>query len=224
MKSLKAVSRLRDVDSADQALRIHALSWSFFGAVFGSLVGLLTAGLTGSTPWLAATVGALAGGGLVYVFTTVLPELLGRAVGAIVWPSGRGNPPRSDHSLGDARRLQGEFYDAMAAYREEAEARPNDPAPRLRAARLLRDEMGRYQEAAHWFRQALAVSSSLEGRYSVLREMVEMAVQRWREPWRVLPDLARFAEEQEGTAPGTWAHDEGASIKASIPADRWRSD
>jgi hypothetical protein len=111
--------------------------------------------------------------------------------------------------------------EAISAYREEAEARPNDPVPRLRAARLLRDEVGRYREAARWFRQALAACSSLEGKHSVLREFVEMAVTRWREPWRVLPDLARFAEEHEGTGPGTWARDEAASIKAGIPADRW---
>jgi hypothetical protein len=109
----------------------------------------------------------------------------------------------------------------MAAYREEAEARPNDPVPRLRAARLLRDEMGRYEEAAHWFRQALAASASLEGEHSVLREFVEMAVTRWNEPRRVLPDLARFAEEYEGTAPGTWARNHAASIKAGVSADRW---
>jgi len=213
---------LRDVDSAGQALRLQVLGWCVVGTVFGSVVGGLLARLMDWTPFLAVTVGALSGGALLYLSATVFPEFLGRAVGSIVWPSGRTTPRGSDHSLGDARRLRGEFDDAIAAYRKEAEARPNDPAPRLRAARLLRDDMGRHAEAAFWFRQALAAHSSLEGRHSVLREFVEMAVARWHEPHRVLPDLARFAEEHEGTAPGTWARNEAASIKPSDPVDDGR--
>ena len=117
MKSLKAVRRLRDVDSAEQAFRFRALSWSLVGVVFGCVVGLLSVRLTGSTPLLAAPVGALCGGGLVYFSATVIPGLVGRAVGSILWPSGRTTPRGSDHSLGDTRRLRGAFDDAIAAYR-----------------------------------------------------------------------------------------------------------
>jgi len=219
MKSRDATKRARDVDSVEQTYRFQALSWSLIGVVLGTLAGLLTARLANWGPFLPGTVGALVGGGLVYLFATVVPGLLGRAVGSIVWPSGRSTPRGSDHSLGDALKLRGDFDAAIAAYREEAEARPHDSAPRLRAARLLRDELDRYEEAAFWFRQGLAASYSLDGKHAVLRELVEMAETQWREPYRVLPDLARFAEEHGGTYPGRWARDELASIKASFLVD-----
>ncbi len=112
---------------------------------------------------------------------------------------------------------QGDYRNAATLYRDYIKANPTDGEACLRLARLLRDHLGRYDEAAHWFRAARqSGKQSSRGELLITRELIEMALAQQRDPPRAAPELARLVERFPGTPEARWAREELAEIRKRI--------
>ena len=85
-------------------------------------------------------------------------------------------------------------------------------------ARLYRDRLQQYEDAARQFKQVLQLPelpATTDG--AVARELVELLTHRLHSPNRALPILARLAAQQPDTAAGKWAKSELAELKTQMP-------
>lgn len=181
--------------------------WSLAGGVLGFLAG-----------WMLghAFLGAVAGWVVCFLFVRVVVGAAGAAAGQLHQPSG-GTPHQPGHSRAEALAARGHFREAVRLLARAVEDDPDPPAPYLRAARILRDELGEPEEAAAWFRRALRDAALPPGpARSIRRELVELYVHRMKEPRRAAPELARMSEELAGTEEGAWAARELEEIKARM--------
>jgi tetratricopeptide (TPR) repeat protein len=209
--------RLRDVNTAGNFQVLKVLSWSVLGGVVGGLLGVY--GLV-QEEWGLGTTALLAAFGWIvsFLFPLLVSGATGRAARVLSTPSGRTTPRKRDHSFAESLVARGLYDDGIRAFEAAIAEDPHDPTPFLKIARVYRDRLGRYEDAARWFKRALTVSSMTPGPARLARrELVELYVSKMRDPSRAAPLLARTADEHAGTEEGDWAAETLSRIRASIP-------
>ncbi len=208
---------LRDRDTADDVQRLKALSWSGVGLILGIILGPLLNDRFG-WPLLPSMVGAaavLAGG--IYAITRLITVGAGRAARTIHNPSGHSTPYAHSYSLAESMVAQGDYRNAATLYRDYIDADPTDGEACLRLARLVRDHLHQYDEAARWFRAArLRGKQSPRVELLITRELIEMALAQQHDPPRATPELARLVQRFPGTPEARWARQELAEIRKRI--------
>jgi tetratricopeptide (TPR) repeat protein len=211
--------RLRDLDAAQRAMVFQAVGWGGIpGAVIGAFVGwFLTLGQRPPAP----AAGILLGAAFLATVATVIPILLagsaGRAVLLALGSSGHASPRRKEYSFAQSLVARGLFEKAIAAYEEEVARDPRDPEAYLRIARILKDDLGRLEEAAAWFRRARRDADMAPGQdLRLSRELVGLYRDRMGRPEKALPELARMADRFGSTPDGEWAVRELAEWKKEM--------
>lgn len=203
---------LRDVDAAQRALVTRALVSGVYGGVLGLVLAFYLVS-TGTSIWLAVLCPVVAwaavSGGILLITTSA-----GRAASSLYAPAS-GSPPRpKEYSQAESLVARGLYPEAITAFELVVAEDPFDPTPYLRVARIYRDHMASYEDAARWFRRALRDSTIPSGQALLARkELIEIFVHRLGSPERALPELARLAEERAGTPDGDWAASELRDIK-----------
>lgn len=186
--------RLRDVDSTKRAQLLKIFTWSLMGGVVGGLMGVLGVVMNGWGPELVPLM-ALIGWTISFAFPLVLS------------------------SLAESLTARGMYDEAIAAFQAAIAGDASDPTPYLMIARVYRDRLGSFEEAALWFRRALDESTLAAGTATpTRRELVELYV-KMGEPARAAPLLARTAEQRAGTAEGERAARELVRVKATIAGE-----
>jgi tetratricopeptide (TPR) repeat protein len=207
---------LRDTDTAETAFRVKALAWSMAGLLLGFLLGVLIVLKTGA-PLLRtvvlASLGVWAAGFFGGLF---ISERAARAGASIYFTSGSKLPVLREFSLAESYVARGRIEDAVAEFERAAARYPDDPEPCLRLARLLRDRLGRHDDAITWFRAAATRATDAGTVIAARRELIEICTHRLRTPERALPDLARLAAEHPGTPVATWAERERRDIRRTL--------
>ena len=205
------MSKLRDVDSADRAQRLHALGYAAIGGVIFFLLGFLLWGAVGGI------LGYITGTALIYYITNFVAGTMGSAASTLYMSSGSSTPRVREYSLGDALAMKGQFADAADEYERCATVYPEDPDPRLRLARLQRDRVLDYESAAGWFKQILAMKDLGAGlEIQVSRELAELYSHKLKQPERALPVLARLADKHAHSPAAAWARAEISEIKQQM--------
>ena len=203
--------KLRDVDSADQAQNLHAFGYSLYGGVIFGLLGYFVGGIIG------AIAGYVLGSALIYLLTTLFAGGMGAGAATVYMSSGSSTPGKREYSLGDALSMQGKYGEAADEYERSAVVYPEDPEPRLRLARMLRDRVLDYERAAHWFRQALDASEIEPGiEVQAYRELAELYTHRLKQPQRALPVLAKLIDRHPSTPAAQWARAQMAETKQDM--------
>jgi tetratricopeptide (TPR) repeat protein len=209
---------LRDTDSAETAYRLKSFTWSMVGLLLGGLLGAYYAIQTGVPPLLPIVSGALFLWAFVFFGTLALAEHAGRWGSAIYFSGSSRLPVRQDYSMGDSLVARARYDEAAAEYEACTARFPDDPEACLRLARLLRDPLQRPADAVPWFRQAHSRAQGAQ-RLGIQRELIELYVHRMKTPEKALPELARIAQEHEGTQSGEWALREIREIRAALRND-----
>lgn len=191
------------------------------GMFWGGLAGYLVAGSTGLSTVAAALLGALGGlvllgggGGLVVLLVT---DRVGNLAQGLYNPSGRTTPHKYDYSYAKSLAARGAHLEAIQAYEESVARDPADPVPYVAVARILRDELKRFEEAAGWFRRARREANLDRGHELLIaRELVEIYRVKLDEPFKAAPELARLAESFADTPEGEWAEGELRDLKREM--------
>jgi tetratricopeptide (TPR) repeat protein len=199
---------LRDVDSVGRLQNLQAALWSLVGGVLGGAFGAWQFGLLGFI------IGAIAGTLIIYFAAVGLADKAGSAAASIYMTSGSSTPGPQQYSQGDALVEQGKLQAAIREYEQNIAQFHKDPEPRIRLARLYRDRLQQYEEAAQYFKQVVDMPElPAATRGAIARELVELFTGRMKAPTRALSILARLAEQQPNTTAGQWARAELASLK-----------
>ena len=209
---------LRDRDTADDVQRLQTSAWGgCVGIMLGLLLGVLLNVKLG-WPLLPSIVGAVVAiGGAIYAIARVTAVGAGQAASAIHNPSGSSTPHQHEYSQAEAMVAQGDYGNAATLYRDYIEADPTDAEACLRLARLLRDHLRQYDEAARWFRAARQRrGQSSRQELVITRELIELALDQQHDPPRAAPELARLVERFPGSPEARWARDELAEIRRRI--------
>jgi tetratricopeptide (TPR) repeat protein len=149
-----------------------------------------------------------------FVGPLVVAALSGTAAGTLYNPSGGGTPRRREHSHAESLAARGLYDEAIDAFRASISEDPTDPTPHLRMARIERDQRGRHEEAARWFKEAFDLLAPGTGpALLTLKELVELYSVKLSAPARAAPLLARVAAERADLPEGAWARDELARVK-----------
>lgn len=201
--------KLRNVDAADRAQKMHAWGWSLYGGL--SVGGLL--GFVVGHPILGAILGPM----VIYSVVSLVARMAGRGASAVYMPSGSSTPRKAEYSRAQALEIRGEYMKAVRAYEAAILEAPDVPEPYLRIARLFRDELRELDFAVHWFRRAQREASLSTGEaIRTHRELAEIFLHMRREPRRAAPELARLAETYPDTPDGKWAASELADVKEEM--------
>lgn len=206
--------RLRDVDTYGRALKLKAAGWAISGAILGAVLGVYGMGWRG---WPAILLPVCVVGGWLIAFLVPLAfsSGAGKAAGTLYAPSGKSTPRAKEHSYAESLVARGRYEEAVDAFELAVQEDPADPGPYLRIARIYRDHLERFEDAARWFRRACREAALSPGQAILARrEMVEVYVHRLGDPGKAAPELARMAEEMEGTPEGEWAAEELRHVKA----------
>jgi hypothetical protein len=202
----------RDVDSAEVAFRLRA-------AAYAIIIGVVFTGLGIALAGAAGLLIGIASGAVVYFGVLFFAERSGRVAASLYHSSGSSTPARREYSFADSLVARGMYAEAAAQYLQHAEEYTDDPEPRMRRARVLRDHLQDHEQAFLDFKEILAMPAlPAETMLAVLREQVELCTHRMREPQRALPYLARISDAFPGTPTAQWARQEIADIKAAMRA------
>lgn len=208
---------LRDVDSAERAFQLKAYGWSMGFGVVGMLLGFVFGDRLGIGALAAMVLGFVLFTFLAGFAATRLADAAARVARSIYLPSGASTPAARDYSLADALAIRGRFFDAADELQRCAALQPQDLEPKLRLARLYRDELQQPEDAVAWFKRALEVEAITAGsEQAVLRELIEVYTHRLRRPHAAMPWLARLAARHRGTPSGEWARRELAELKKEL--------
>jgi tetratricopeptide (TPR) repeat protein len=203
--------KLRDVDSAEIAFRIRIALYSRYGAVFGAMAGGFKFGPVGMI------VGAVMGWALVYYGTLMFVTTLGTIGSRIYHPTARSTPAPEEYSFVQSLVEAGKLHEAAATYQQIALQNPRDPEPKLRLARLLRDELQRLTDAAEWFKRVLAINTLPAATYELAsRELIELYTHKLHDSPKALPYLAKLISKYPESASTEWAKQEMADIKSAM--------
>lgn len=210
------VQGTRRADVFTVATRLRVFLWSLTGAFLGGLLGVFLMVQEERGPEIVVITASIG-----WVVSMFLPLILargaGRAGSRLYAPSGRGTPHRREYSQAETFATRGEYEAAIATFEAAIGSDRRDPTPYLRIARLNRDRLRKYSEAATWFKRALAESDMDVGRLRLTRkELVELYEVRMGSPGKAMPMLARLADEAEGSPDGVWAAGELARIRGLV--------
>jgi hypothetical protein len=181
-----------------------ALGGTALGFLFGA-VAIAFSGLMGGNPptWTPLAVAA-AMGGTAWLIRAIVIEGSGDLARRIFMGADQGTTP--EYSVARSHQVAGRHEAALAAYMVGAEAYPDDPTPLIEGARVLRQELGRPEEAVALLGQARAIPQLDQRDENLIdQEMVDLFTGPLDQPHRALPILARMAEIRAGTRPGEWA-------------------
>jgi tetratricopeptide (TPR) repeat protein len=129
-------------------------------------------------------------------------------------PSGKTTPPIRQYSLADSFAARGKYEEAVQAYEVAAGENPDDPEPSIRCARVLRDNLKRFDDAAVAYRRALNVSGILPAtEVAVLRELIELYTHKLETPEKALPYLSRLSSQHASHPAAAWARAEAQQIR-----------
>jgi tetratricopeptide (TPR) repeat protein len=207
---------IKDTNSAEIALRIRAaaLSMVVLGLCIGG--GVVIHAYTGASMWLAVIAGCTAAT-IVYASALYFSERGGRIGASLFSPDSHSTPPVRQYSLADSLVARGKFDEACEAYELLAQDYPDDPEPRIRLARLLRDQLQQPEAAADWFRKVIAVKNlDAATDIAVHKEISELYMHRLHAPRRALPYLAKLSSNHPDHPFGKWARDELVEIKQAM--------
>ncbi len=142
-----------------------------------------------------------------------------RAAQAIYNP--QGTAVRREYSHADSLLARGRYEDAAAAYEVACLEHPEDPEPYFRLARLLRDHLQRYDEAAHWFERARA-DSQLQGLQGLVvsQELIEIYIRKLRNPRKAIPELRLLVERFPDTPAAEAAQRELEQMRELLAQER----
>jgi len=216
LRSYSPIKGQKDVDQGARTRLIRAFTLSLIGLALGAVASL--AGM-GGAGWSVGTGAAVTLGtwALAFFGPLALSALGGGAASQIHNPSGRSTPSRREHSQAESLVARGLHQEAIDAFEMAIAEDPTDPTPYLRIARIQRDQLKRYEEAARWLKRALAEAALPAGAaHLATRELVELYMTKLNEPRRAAPLLARMAEERAGSPEGEWAASELARVKSTI--------
>lgn len=198
--------------NVDQVERVYMFRILTFAVPAGGFVGLLAGSRMGHP-----VLGLLVGAALAGLIPKLIVEAAGKMSGTLYHPSGSSTPHKREYSMAASLAIRGEFAKAAAAYELAISEYPEDPEPYLCLARLLRDELGRHEEAARWFKRARSDSKISDGQALLAsRELIELYTVQLGEPAKAAPELARLAEKYAGTPEGDWARDALAEVKRGM--------
>ena len=208
--------KLKEVDQAQRALMFRMIGMSGLAALAGFLMGLAAdAKSPGPLPW--ALVLPVAFGVVAMVVIYMMVEGGGNFAATLHNPTGRSTPAEKQYSAAQALMMRGHHADAVAAYQQGIDADGSDPAPYLMIARIMRDHLGRHEDAAAWFGKVRGHPNVESGTaFLALRELVELYTHKLNQPRKALPLLAQLADSRPGTAEGDWATRELAELKAMV--------
>lgn len=200
---------LKDRDELSRVLRWRALP-------FAVVAGLMMFGATMSSG--ASLTKSIAAGVIAFVVVMVVPLFLADRAGVVganvFMPAGRGTPAVREYSLADSLVARGRYDEAVEAYALLAGDFPEDPEPRVRVARLLRDRMLRWEDAGEWFKRALAIQKLEPAtEVAILREVVELYTHKLKTPGKALPFLARLSDKHPTHPAANWARELTQDIK-----------
>ncbi len=208
--------KTKDRDTLGRAQLLKTLAEAGQGGVAGFLIGIaVDYKLQDPIPW------AIVLGLLLWAMAALLGGSLAGAsgwfVGKIHAPSGGSTPYRQQYSGALALARQGKVEEAIAAYEQHIAQDPADPEPYFAIVRLLRDKLGRAEDASTWLRRVYRDSRLDDGkRLLAIREYVELYRVRLEEPLRAAPWLAQIAETRSGTRDGDFAAEQLAEIRAEM--------
>lgn len=203
--------KLKDVDLASRAQNLHALGYALYGGVVGGILGAVRGGILGFL------VGWIVTAGIIYLITTVTASTIASGAANLYGGSGSSTPAKREYSRGDALNAHGKYDEAVVEYQRCAALYPQDPEPRMRLARMLRDRMDRPEDAALNFKQVLAFEEVDEGVWiQAARELSELYAHRLKQPQRALPTLAQLHARFPNSPAGQWARQELTEIKQSM--------
>jgi len=203
--------RLKDTDSAERVHKLRAALYSIPGGV------VLSAVLGSKFGVLAGLIGVVLGWALAYFLIVGLMEGAGKVAQTVYAPSGESTPMRREYSRAQALRAAGDYTEAVKTYETFVAEAPEEPEPYIQIARILRDDLREYADAARWFRRArrdarLALGQDL----LVAQELIELYRRKLGEPERAMPELARIADLVPGTPQAEAARRELAELRASV--------
>ena len=206
---------LKDTDSAERINRLRAGLYSIPGGV------VLAMGLGWKLGPLAGLIGLVLGWVIAYFLVIGLMEGAGRAAQTVYAPSGDSTPVRREYSRAQALRAAGDYAEAVEAYEEFVVQFPHEPEPYLQIARILRDDLHAYADAASWLRRARLDARLTRGQdLLVAQELIELYRRKLGEPERAMPELARIADLVPGTPQAEAARRELTELRAGMWRER----
>ena len=204
--------KVKDTDDFARVLRIRTFAYALIPTAMAAAAALLL-GFGLLTAVVAALVALAVGVGL----PLLIGEHSGRAGASVYMSGGSSLPAPREYSLADSLVARGRFAEAAEAYELLAEDYPADPEPRVRLARLLRDRMGRAEDAAPWLHKALNVTGlEAASEIALLREISELYMYKLRTPNKALPYLGRLAEKHATHPSASWARTEASEIRQAM--------
>lgn len=210
--------RLRDVDTAERVHLYQAALWGLgVGAIMSIPVGMAAERMWGWPGGPATLIAFVAIAGAVFGGSLTIIRRAGQLAGTLHSPSGRSTPYQQDFSRAAALVARGDYPDAAEAYQVHIGERPEDPEPYLRLARLLRDQMGQYDEAAAWFkagRREARITPAQE--VLITHELIELFGNQLDDPVRAAPEFARLIQRFPDSPEARWARTELTEVKKRI--------
>ena len=141
----------------------------------------------------------------------------GKAAATLHNPSGKSTPPTKQYSAAQTLMVRGHYDEALAAYQQAIAEDDSDPVPFIQVARILRDNLERYEEAASWFLRVQEHPNAHSGTVLLaLRELTELYTHKLEQPQRALPILARVSDTRPDSQEGKWAASELAHLRALV--------
>ena len=203
--------RLKDTDSGE---RVHKLRAALYSAPGGLVLCAVLGSKFGA---VAGLIGLLLGWAMAYFLIVGLMEGAGRVAQTVYAPSGASTPMRREYSQAQALRAAGDYAEAVKTYETFVAEFPEEPEPYIQIARILRDDLREYADAARWFRRARRDARlSLGQALLVAQELIELYRRKLGEPERAMPELARIADLVPGTPQAEAARRELTELRASI--------
>lgn len=214
--------RLKDTDLADKAQRLQVGLWALaVASTMGTLGGAGLAYLNGLNPILGAVLGfALLYSGIYFGSMRMLAGAASVA-GMLHGPSGSSTPAKREYSRAQSLVARGLYEEASVAYEVHCLEYREDPEPYFRLARLLRDHLNKPEESVSWFKRARADAMLTSGQeLQVTQEIIELYIQKLRQPRKALPELAHLCKEFADTPAAEGARHELAEMRAMLDRER----
>jgi tetratricopeptide (TPR) repeat protein len=198
-----------------RALRMAALTGVVgygAGLTIAGFVGGLSGQFFGGLPVYFALVTAAVG----YLYGALVIETAGD-VAQRLYLGGRVGS-RREFSHAQALAARGDYDAALEAYAAAADEFPDDPAPLILGARVLREGKRDYRAAEEWLLRARRVDRLERSEaVTIAQELVDLYDGPLEEPRKALPLLARLAEQYPDTSVGEWA----ARTVARLRTEAW---